>query len=137
MSDLAANGTQTVVLLRALNSPNGTGYWAPDERAGFEPAVARDLISRGVARALTPDEQRATAEPRAHHGPGSLDGGGRARAARRRGSRARRRRPCGATTTPSPGATASASLTSESRSPWPTPSQAPKPRSQKACARFW
>ena len=62
MSEVAENGTVTIVLLRPLVAPNGTGSWAPGERAGFEPEIARDLVARGAARFLTDAEQRASAE---------------------------------------------------------------------------
>ena len=64
MSEVAENGTVTIVLLRPLVAPNGTGSWAPGERAGFPPDVARDFVARGVARFLTDAERRAAAEIR-------------------------------------------------------------------------
>ena len=65
MSDVAENGTITVVLLEPLRSPHGTGSWAAGERAGFPPDEARRLVGLGIARHLTDAEQRATAETRA------------------------------------------------------------------------
>ena len=62
MSDVAENGTQTVVILQPLQAPGGHGSWAPGERAGFEPEIARGLVARGAARFLTDAEQRASAE---------------------------------------------------------------------------
>ena len=62
---LAADGTQTVVLTQPVSAPNGGGSWGPGERAGFPPELARSLITRGLARALTPDEERRVPETRA------------------------------------------------------------------------
>ena len=64
MSDIAENGTQTVVILQAVHAPGGFGSWGPGERAGFEPEIARDLVTRGVARFLTESEVKASAEIR-------------------------------------------------------------------------
>jgi hypothetical protein len=61
---LAENGTRTVVLNRAVVAPNGTGSWAPGERAGFDPEVAASLIARGHARGLNDAENRAAQELR-------------------------------------------------------------------------
>ena len=46
--------TVGVVLLQPLRNPMG-GSWAANERAGFPPEVARDLIRRGIAR---PDQDK-------------------------------------------------------------------------------
>jgi len=64
-SEVGANGTQTVVILQPVHAPNGGGSWGVGERAGFEPELAADLIRRKVARALTAEEARATAETKA------------------------------------------------------------------------
>ena len=56
---LAENGTRTVVLNRPVVAPNGTGSWAPGERAGFDPETAAGLIARGHARGLDETEVRA------------------------------------------------------------------------------
>ena len=59
---LAENGSVTLMVLESVHAPGGGGSWAPGERAGFPPDVARDLVARGVARFLTAGEQRAAAE---------------------------------------------------------------------------
>ena len=66
MSDgtLAENGTRTGVLNRPVVAPNGTGSWAPGERAGFDTETAASLIARGHARGLTETEEKVTRELR-------------------------------------------------------------------------
>ena len=61
---LAENGTRTVVLKNAVVAPNGTGSWAPGERAGFDPETAANLVARGHARYLNENEDRAARELR-------------------------------------------------------------------------
>ena len=46
--------TVSVTMLRPVNRPSAGGQWNPGERAGFPPAIADDLLRRGLVRLDAP-----------------------------------------------------------------------------------